>query len=81
METKTIKVSKKNYQWLCQEAGKLQEKEKRNVSIDETLSKMHERMTVKFSDLAGLWEMNEEEADKILMEIRKGWKNWTIESV
>ena len=80
METKTIKISKRNYEWLCQEAGKLQSEMKKQISIDDTLTQLHKKMTIKFSDLAGLWKMDAKEAGKILKEIEKGWKNWTIES-
>ena len=69
METKTIKISKKNYHWLCQEAGRLQEKERKMISIDDALTSIHNKMKVNFSDLAGLWKTDKKEADKLLKEI------------
>ena len=81
METKTIKISKKNYEWLQEEAGKLKVKEKKSVSIDDTLTYIHEKTSTKFSDLAGLWKINDKEASDILKEISKSWKNWKIKSV
>ena len=81
METKTIKISKQNYEWLQEEAGKLKIKEKKSVSIDDTLTYIYEKSKTKFSDLTGLWKMNDKEADNILKEIRKSWKNWKIKSV
>jgi len=76
METKTIKVSKKNYEWLCEIAGKLQEKEKTVISIDEAISKL--RSSTRISDLAGAWKMNDKEAKRLLADIRKRWVNWKV---
>ena len=81
METKTIKISKENYQWLCQEAGKLQEKEKRSVSIDEALTFVHRKVKKRLSTLAGGWKMSDKEVKTFIEDLEKGWKRWKIESV
>ena len=74
MDTKAIKISKKNYEWLCELAGKMQTEEKRNISIDEALTRL--RSSKKLSDLAGMWNINDKEARKLLSNIRKRWGNW-----
>ncbi|MEK6826069.1 MAG: hypothetical protein AABX08_01555 [Nanoarchaeota archaeon] len=81
METKAIKISKKNYEWLCQEAGKLQTLEKKSVSIDDALTYLHKRVKNKLSDFAGTWKMSDREAEVFMEDLRKGWKKWKIESV
>lgn len=81
METKTIKISKKNYEWLCQLAGKLQEKEKKSVSLDEALTNIHTKMKKRLSDIAGGWKMTDREVDTFMKDLEKGWKRWKIESV
>ena len=81
METKTIKISKKNYEWLCEEAGKLQSEMKKQISLDEALNQIHKKMTIKFSDLAGLWKMTDKEVETFTEDLKKGWKRWKIESV
>ncbi|MEK6953144.1 MAG: hypothetical protein AABX29_09095 [Nanoarchaeota archaeon] len=80
METKTIKISKENYEWLCEEAGKLQAKEKKTVSIDEALSKLHKKMNGKISDLAGAWKMDDKEVETFMEDLDRGWKRWKLES-
>ncbi|MBS3134212.1 hypothetical protein J4214_03195 [Candidatus Woesearchaeota archaeon] len=74
MEMKTVKMSKENYEWLCKIAGKMQMEEERNISIDEALSKLRKKGNI--LDLAGSWEMSDEEAEKFLKDTRKGWTMW-----
>ncbi|HLD15269.1 MAG TPA: hypothetical protein VJB94_01690 [Candidatus Nanoarchaeia archaeon] len=76
MEAKTVKISKQNYEWLCEIAGKVQIEEKRSISIDEAISKL--RSSGKLSDLAGAWDISDKQARKLLKDIRKGWRNWKI---
>ena len=81
METKTIKISKESYQWLCQEAGRLQEKEKKKVSIDDALKFVQNKMKGRLSDVAGGWKMTDKEVETFMGDLKKGWKRWKIESV
>ncbi len=74
METKVIKISKENYEWLCELAGKMQTEEKRSVSFDAALAKLRKNRTV--SDLAGSWRLNDKEAEKLLKSMKKGWTVW-----
>ena len=80
METKTIKISKENYEWLCEEAGKLQVKEKKSISIDGALTYIH-KSKKRLSELAGGWKMSDKEVEVFMEDLRKGWKRWKIESV
>ena len=80
METKTIKISKENYEWLCEEAGKLQAKERRSISIDKILTYMH-KPKKRLSELAGGWKMTDKEVEKFTEDLKKSWKRWKIESV
>ncbi len=73
MTTKSIKLSEGTYRKLVELAGKLQSELKRPVSIEEAIKYLMKR---RISDLAGSWEVSEEEAEEIKESLRKGWKAW-----
>ncbi len=73
METKVIKVSKENYEWLLSVAAKIQHREKKAATFDDALNSIRRQ---KISDLAGSWKMSEKEADKLIKDIRSGWSSW-----
>lgn len=77
-ECKTIKVSKETYAELSEIAGELQVKLKRPVSLDEAIRHVtkHRKKRAKISDLAGSWDMSDEEAEKIKAAIDKSWEKW-----
>ncbi len=81
METKTIKISKKNYEWLYEEAGKLQAKERKSISIDKTLTYISKKMKKRLSDITGSWRMTDKEVKTFMEDLEKGWKKWRIGSV
>ncbi len=77
-ELKAVKVSKETYAKLNQIAGELQVKLKRPVSIEETMNyliKQREKGT-KISDLAGSWNITDEEAKEIKASIKEAWEKW-----
>ena len=82
MESKSIKISKKNYLWLLKLAAEMQKDYHRPVSFDATLNSLrNERMKKKkLSDLAGKWKMSDENAKEFMKNAKKGWKKWKAPS-
>lgn len=85
MDSKTIKISKENYQYLLTLASELQKTYKRPVSFDETISVMKDKKMNSnknnLSDIAGKWKITDKEAKEIKLDVRKGWNKWKISSV
>lgn len=80
METKTIKLSKDTYARLCAIAGKLQAELKRPVSLEEAMKYLvnrHEK-GLKITDLAGSWDVTEEEVAEIKASLVEAWKKWKL---
>lgn len=81
-ESKTIKISKETYAKLSKVAGELQMRFKRPVSLDEAmnylLSLKRGRKRFKISDLAGSWEMSDEEWVEIRASLTEAWRKWKV---
>ena len=80
VETKTIKLSKDTYARLCAIAGKLQAELKRPVSLEEAMKYLvnrHEKGS-KITDLAGSWDVTEEEVAEIKASLVEAWKKWKL---
>ena len=77
-ELKAVKVSKETYAELNAIAGELQVKLKRPVSIEEAMKSLirQSKKGKKISDLAGLWNVSEEEAEEIKASIDQVWETW-----
>lgn len=76
---KTIKVSDETYRRLCERAGRLQAELKRPVSIDETIRHLlGETGKRGISELAGSWELSDEEAEEIYSSLRRWWGSWRV---
>ena len=73
METKVIKVSKENYDWLLSIAAKIQHTEKKTATFDDAINSIRRQ---RVSDLAGSWNISAKEADKLKKDIRAGWSSW-----
>ena len=73
MPTKSIRVSEETYRKLVELAGKLQAELKRPVSVEDAIRYLLKR---KISDLAGSWEINDEEVKEIKESLKRGWKAW-----
>ncbi|MBS7637719.1 hypothetical protein KEJ49_02350 [Candidatus Bathyarchaeota archaeon] len=75
---KTIKIGEDAYTGLTRVAGKLQMRLGRPVSLNEalryllSLSRKGDRIT----DLAGSWEMSDEEWDEIRSLLSEAWRRW-----
>lgn len=75
----SIKISEENYRRLCALSGRLREKLRRPVSINEAINFLYKNR--KLSGLAGSWKMDDNEAETIMGSLREGWKTWKIRSV
>jgi predicted CopG family antitoxin len=73
MTTKSIKLSEETYRKLVELAGKLQTELKKPVSIEEAIKYL---MKKRISDLAGSWEISEEEVMEIKESLRERWRAW-----
>jgi hypothetical protein len=77
-EAKAVKVSKETYAKLCGIAGELQVKLKRPVSIEEAMKhliRLREK-GAKITDLAGSWNITDEEIKETKASISEAWKKW-----
>ncbi len=77
-DLKAIKVSKETYAELSSIAGELQVKLKRPVSIEEAMKHLIRRRKkgTKISDLAGTWEITDEDLEEINASISQAWEKW-----
>lgn len=66
METKVIKISKDNYDWLLSIATMMQRIEKKTATFDDALTRLRKQ---RVTDLAGTWKISEKEADELIKEI------------
>ncbi|RLI78829.1 hypothetical protein DRP05_05910 [Archaeoglobales archaeon] len=73
MTTKSIKLSEETYKKLVEIAGRLQVELKKPVSIEDAIKYLMKR---KISDLAGSWEISDEEVYEIKESLKKGWRAW-----
>jgi len=75
---RTIRVDEETYKRLMEQAGKLQAFLRRSVSLDEAIRYLTEglREQNKISNLAGSWEVSDEEVDKIRKGLAEGWEKW-----
>jgi len=82
MEFKTIKVSEENYIKLLKIAARLQNDSGERASFDDALSTLTQKEKKKdIMDLAGLWEMSDEEYEEFMKGIKGSWRKWEIPSV
>lgn len=77
-ELKAVKISKETYAELSAIAGELQIELKRPVSIEEALKHLIKRRKkgVKISDLAGSWEISDQEVTEIKKSLNQAWEEW-----
>ena len=77
-ELKAVKVSKETYAQLAAIAGELQVKLKRPVSIEEAMKHLIRQREKgrKITDLAGSWDVTDEETEKIKASINQVWETW-----
>ncbi|MCW3132904.1 MAG: hypothetical protein N2V78_01005 [Methanophagales archaeon] len=78
MATKTIHVNEDIYKRLFKVAEQLQTEMKHSVSVDEAIEILIDDFARKnkISDLAGTWDISEEEVETIKKSIKDGWRRW-----
>jgi len=79
-EVKTVKISKETYARLSEIAGELQMRLKHPVSLDEAMRYLFtlKGKGVKITDLAGSWDVSEEEVVEIKASLTESWKKWIL---
>lgn len=81
-KARTVKISKETYAKLSEVAGELQMRLKRPVSLDEAmqylLSLKSKGKGAKITDLAGSWDMSDEEWATIKASLEEAWKKWKL---
>jgi len=75
MTTKSIRISHDIYEKLVEIAGKIQMDTKKPDSIEDAIKYL---LRKKISDLAGSWEIEDNEINEIKESLEKGWKNWKL---
>jgi hypothetical protein len=80
---KSVKVSRDIYAKLCEVAGELQVRLKRPVSFDEAMRYLlslreRKRRGVVITDLAGSWDMSDEEWAEIKVDLEETWRRWKV---
>jgi hypothetical protein len=75
---KTIRVDEETYSRLVEQAGRLQTKLRRSVSLDEAVRYLMETCAARGSvvDLSGSWEVTDEELREIRDGLEEGWEKW-----
>jgi len=79
-EVKTVKISKETYARLSEIAGELQIKLKRPVSLDEAVRHLItlKGKGVRITDLAGSWDISDDELAEIKASLREAWRKWRL---
>ena len=79
-QAKTVKISEETYAKLSEIAGELQMRLKRPVSLDEAMRYLISLggKGVKITDLAGSWDVSEEELVKIKASLIEAWRKWRL---
>jgi len=79
-EVKTVKISKETYAKLSEIAGELQMKLKRPISLDEAVRHLISLGVkgTKITDLAGSWDVSEEELVEIRASLTEAWRRWRL---
>ncbi len=73
MVTKSIKLSEDTYRRLVELAGKLQAERGEPVPIEDAIRYLLKR---EISDLAGSWDVTDEEIEEVMRSLRRGWSTW-----
>ena len=77
MVTKSIRVSEETYEGLFEVAGRLQAELKRPISVDEAIRIMIRKFKPNIiSDLAGCWDVSDEEIKNVKKSLADGWDRW-----
>jgi len=79
-ESKTIRLDMETYNELCRIAGVLQTQLGHPVSLGDAIKFLLNKKRKKniISDLAGTWDVTEEEIKDIGESLEKGWMKWKM---
>jgi predicted CopG family antitoxin len=79
-ESKTIRLDMETYNELCRIAGVLQTQLGHPISLGDAIKFLLDRTRKKnrISDLAGTWDVTDEEIKEIKESLEKGWMQWKI---
>lgn len=79
-ETKTVKISKETYAKLSEIAGELQMRLRHPVSLDDAMEYLISLRGkgAKVTDLAGSWDISDEELAEIKASLTEAWKRWRL---
>ena len=69
-------MDEETYRRLTVHAGKLQRDKGKPVSINDALKDLTSGSSNKISDLAGSWDISEEEYERIRDSLKEGWDKW-----
>lgn len=77
---KTVKISEETYAKLSEIAGELQMRLRRPVSLDEAMKYLIslKGKGVRITDLAGSWDVSEEELMEIKASLTEAWRKWRL---
>lgn len=77
---KTVKISEETYAKLSEIAGELQMRLRRPVSLDEAMKYLIslKGKGVRITDLAGSWDISEEELMEIKASLTEAWRKWRL---
>lgn len=80
VKAKTVKISEETYAKLSEIAGELQTRLKRPVSLDEAMKYLIslKGKGVRITDLAGSWDISEEELMEIKASLTEAWRKWRL---
>jgi len=80
VKAKTVKISEETYAKLSEIAGELQTRLRRPVSLDEAMRYLIslKGKGVRITDLAGSWDISEEELMEIKASLTEAWRKWRL---
>ena len=73
MTSKSIEISEDTYNKLLEIVNRFQKELKREISIDDAIRFILKR---KITDLAGSWNISDDEFEEIKNSLDKGWIKW-----
>lgn len=74
--SRTVRVDEETYRKLAVHAGRLQRDKGKPVSINEAIKDLTENSSTKISDLAGTWDITDQEYQRIKDSLKEGWAKW-----
>lgn len=70
----SVKISEENYERLSALSGELQQERGAPTSINDAIDYLYEKRNI--SELAGSWDMSDEEVEGWKAVLKEGWDRW-----